>query len=594
MNGTARSGTKKSGKNNGGVLFGLLFLFGGLVPAYFATLQPLYLHLSSGEWIVVPARIENLTLHTSQGDSQTYSVHGAYSYYYQGRRYRSEQISFYSGNDNIGDYWQSLYQRLNTQRQSDTVSAWVNPQQPADAYLDRTLRYAMLAFGLVFLLVFGGVGSTILYLSLRRDPASAPAAAPGLRAESAGAVQAPAAAGIASTERHASSVMIGIGVVFLLISLPLAAVIRQALTQGEWAILLFLLFPVVGTGLLWSGWRARQLFRLIGRTPLFQDPNPGCSGGQAGGYFDLLQGQFRHPPRAQLRCCHRYSTGSGKNRTTHTDVLWQSEQPALLHGRRVYLQFDVPAGYPGSGQAEGYRGDIDWQLSCEGELQTAVRQRDGLQVVPFARSWTLWVEQGQASASWQPDEAERQYRREQQQQQVEESAAGQIGLQQSGHELVLHSRAGRHKGIGIGLLLAGLAFTAVGGGMVLVAGNEGGMLWAFPVLFTPVGLLLLGLGLKWLGSSLQTRIRRGEVQVQRSLFGRPGRQQQAPVSQAEQISLHSVMSATVNGRQTDYYSIRAETPAATLVLVEGIAGRDEALQIRQRILDALDTERFGR
>ena len=65
-----------------------------------------------------------------------------------------------------------------------------------------------------------------------------------------------------------------------------------------------------------------------------------------------------------------------------------------------WLVWDVPAELPATGKDARYKGRIEWQLSCSGELQLAGES------VKFSRQWTLPVISGTACCVWQPSAAE--------------------------------------------------------------------------------------------------------------------------------------------------------------------------------------------
>src|SRR5690606_41531240 len=68
-----------------------------------------------------------------------------------------------------GDYWEQLYRHLQRQQETGQATAWVNPDQPDEAVLDRSVRIPMLVFGGVFMLLFGGIGAGIMVWSWGDD-----------------------------------------------------------------------------------------------------------------------------------------------------------------------------------------------------------------------------------------------------------------------------------------------------------------------------------------------------------------------------------------------------------------------------------------
>ena len=374
------------------VFLGVFFVAG--IGAFIATaVVPAWYWLQASQWQAVPASIEVIDLVTHRGsDSTTYSVEGRYQYQAGGQNYVSHDISLYSGSDNIGSYWQDLYQRLQHQQSLGQVVAWVNPENPHQAVLDRSYRWPKLLFGLIFMGMFCGISGLIGWLLWRaQDQQKA------TQALVAGATT----AGISSDDKTAFVVLMGLGGVFIAFGLPVSGLaLSDGLPRGNYAVLLGLLFPAVGALVFYQGYGRLLQWRKVGPTPFFPDPLPGCAGGQVGGWFEMSRGHFTATPDAELRCVHVYSTGSGKHSTTHRDLLWHQKQ-ALINsdGRRWRALFDVPGSAPVS-NATGYRGSVHWELHCQGNLQLASGE-----VLAFSRQWTVPVDAGVAMSDWQPSSA---------------------------------------------------------------------------------------------------------------------------------------------------------------------------------------------
>ena len=149
-------------------LFGLVFLVSGLAAGYFSFGKMTIEYLSSSDWVLVPAQIESVELKINSGESTTYRVEATYGYDYEGQSYRSDKVSLSSGSDNVGTYWQDLNRELQTKQSNNTAQVWVDPDNPSNSLLDRTFRWAQVAFGSLFLLMFGGFGSVAVWYSLKK------------------------------------------------------------------------------------------------------------------------------------------------------------------------------------------------------------------------------------------------------------------------------------------------------------------------------------------------------------------------------------------------------------------------------------------
>lgn len=584
-----RKGTGRKGRLSG-IIFGAAFMLAGLLPIVFMTLTPALRWVSAQDWQPVTATIRHLQLESHRGeDSTTWSVSASYDYDYQGQRYHSDQVSLYRGSDNVGTYWQDLQARLARDMNAGRAVAWVNPLDPQQAVLDRTFRAGMLAFSLIFGLIFVAVGAGIiaamLYSQRRQQQQQSM-----IEQHLSGGASSRQTTGIASNSRSGGLFLLGFGALFFLIGAPVSGfALTEALPEGEYAALLVLIFPLAGAAIMAGGVQKLRKFRLIGPTPFFPDPMPGFSGGQTGGSFDLRRGHFRQPPQVRLVCLHVYSTGSGKNRSTHRDVLWHDQQPGLLEngGQRVRALFDVPAGQPVSGEQQGYRGTVTWEIQCEGELMLNNATTDGASI-RFSRCWEIPVVAGTGSASWQLPAAQREQRQQQKRQRAQQSAAEQIQQRPTAQGMLLTSAAGRHRSVALMFVLMGVIFAGAGVFLFIQASTEGGMLWLMTAVFSLPGSVLLLVGIVWAGRGLESEIRAGEVRMIRSLFGVRLYQRSARVTSAAQLQLRNSMTSTsADGRQTRYYRLLAVADGKTIPLAEGISGREAAEVLQQQVADQL-------
>ena len=433
-----------------------------------------------------------------------------------------------------------------------------------------------LVAGLVFMAMFCGISGLMLALLLfgHKKQLAEQAMLQGVRP----------VMGIASNNKAGYQAIIGMGTLLLLIGMPISYLaLSDELSKDNYAVLLVLIFPLAGGLLLWQGYNKLIRWQKIGKTPFFPEPFPGNAGGQVGGYFTLQHGRFVQMPQAELTCLHVYQSGSGKNRSTHRQPVW-SEKCSLSRSvdGKHWLVLDVPATVPATGKDDRYKGRIEWQLSCKGQLQAGSEQLE------FNRQWTVPVVAGDARCSWQPSAAERALQQQQRITTAFNDAAHQITQRVDGNNLHLVSKAGRHTGAALSLMLFGAIFTAAGVFLTHKALQEGGMLWLMALVFSSVGMLILLLGLFWLGRSLHAVVSAGEVRMLRFMFGIRLYQRQVSISRAEQLQVKQTMVSTSgDDERTEYYRLQAAANGKTLVLAEGIVGRDAAEALKQQVLDAL-------
>ncbi len=557
----------------GGYLFGGIFLAAGLAVMLFVAVIPIAKYIDSGSWDRVPATVLSSNLHSHRSDgSTTYSVSGTYRYRYRGVDYTSSQVSQYSGSDNFGDYWQQLYGRIDTARRNNrTVSAWVNPDAPHEAYLDRTFRWGSVIFGFTFGGVFALVGGGVMLLMRRGSKDAALVSETGF---------------YSSQEKSGHWFLVGFGAIFILLPSPAYLEIWKEVSRGDFAILLVLLFPLVGAGIAFAGWKMRQNYRFFGPTPLKMDPEPGQAGGQVGGQIHLGRPV---PDDASLSvwlsCVRFYYSGSGKDRKTRESILWQTEQRAYCVPRQagtdIQFCFDAPADQPATRERErslsGRQDWIRWRVSLEGQLE----RRE------LKRSWEIPVVAGSGASRYQLPESHSMADRRERELQAVESASEQIRVEQTGQGLYLESRPGRNLGIKLGMLLFGGIFAGVGTGLFIAAASEGVMLYFMGSIFGLIGYLIVFSSVYTLARGLQVWIRGSEIRVVRRWLGIPLYRREGRLLRAEQLVLKSGMSSTSNGRQTEYMTLQVEAEGKTLRLAEGIKGREVGEALREAVLRAL-------
>lgn len=144
------------------MIVGLIFLFGAIGwPLYdgwrMRSWQPVHAHLVEAE----------LLTRTSRG-GPTYGVHASYRYEFDGVQHTGRRAAIMSGTDNVTNFNLELGRRLEQILESGgRVTAYVNPERPQEAVLDRSVRGAVLGFRALFAVGFGGAGLGLMVWSMR-------------------------------------------------------------------------------------------------------------------------------------------------------------------------------------------------------------------------------------------------------------------------------------------------------------------------------------------------------------------------------------------------------------------------------------------
>lgn len=146
-------------------LFAMPFAAAGLGILLFMTAPMVYDWARMQAWHSVPAQVEAATLqsHKPSKGGTAHSIAIRYRYQVGGVEYTGSRASLTTRADNIGSFQEQLGHRLQgAERTGEPVTVWVNPAQPTESIVDRSLRPGLLALQLGLALAFGGFGGHLL------------------------------------------------------------------------------------------------------------------------------------------------------------------------------------------------------------------------------------------------------------------------------------------------------------------------------------------------------------------------------------------------------------------------------------------------
>jgi hypothetical protein len=330
----------------------------------------LYDAVQMTSWQQTPGTLISAKLsHTTSDNSTTYQAEARYRYRVNGVEYSGERVAIHSGSDNIGDFQQQLGRQLERlHRNQKPVPVYYNPSDPNQAVINRDIRWGMIGFYAIFIIMFGGSGLGLIIFGLRgKRVIDTPEAAekPWLaRPEWADNH-------ILSGARFGVYLFWVITIVWNLLSIPATIFVPDVWRKEGALALLILLFPMAGMGFLYWTVKKTLEWRRFGYTPLTMDPFPGAIGGDVGGEIELNQ-----PYASGLVCevslssIYSYVSGSGKNRSRSEEVRWQDSGYAQVEpagrGMRLRFRFSVPQGLSPSEEETGNY--FLWRLNIKAEL----------------------------------------------------------------------------------------------------------------------------------------------------------------------------------------------------------------------------------
>jgi hypothetical protein len=519
------------------------------------------------DWVRVEARLNRGGYETHSGDdSNTYEAFASYSYFYDGQQFDGERVALSEGGDNIGSYQEDLGIKLrNLASSGDSMLIFVDPTAPSDAIIDRSVRWGLIGFKSIFIIVFGGIGLGLL-IGIWRAPKQKDASLPEFQ-------DAPwllnknwQTATIKSTSKASMWGAWIFAAIWNLISAPLPFVLYEEIFEKQnYIASVGLLFPLVGIGLLiWAVRRTRE-WTSFGPAPVTLDPFPGSIGGHVGGTIDLnLPFDANNQFAVTLTNVHRYTSGSGKNRSQRETAVWQKNLIAHTDtgpkGTRLTFRFDVPEGCR---QSDIEKDDSYhmWRLNLSATLPGADLDRDyELPVYPTAtRSRFL--------SSIAVD------RSESMQRSVDDGAVREVvNLESTGNGKRMFFPMGRHFGAAIGGFLVGAIFVASGWFLIVGEGQT-----LFGSVFGGIGALVALACLYMMCNSLEVLQSDQEIRTVRRLFGIPIRRRAMRRDSFERFHKDSSLKTQSGNKHVIYYSVAAlDRLGNKLVLGEGFKGESEA------------------
>ena len=393
---------------------------------------------------------------------------------------------------------------------------------------------------------------------------------------------------ISSSEKSSYWILVIIGIIFFLFSTPVIFAIPEEVSRGNNGIFIALIFPLTGLALIFGGWKMRQKFLFFGPTPLTPSPIIGQVGGQVGGRIDLTQPWAKRNLSITLSCINTYTSGSGKNSSTHRDILWQEhdkphDQPNGA-GSKLEFCFDVPAGERTKETHRG-RGKVHWEVSIEGLVN----------FMEFKRSWKIPVEVGTQNSTIVIPRAHKEAAHSAKIKHAEASIEKQIQTNKTADGLDIISEQGRNKSMSWFMVLFGAIFTSVGCFLFYLAAQGEMMLWVMAPLFFSIGAGIFSFGIFLVGRKLECKIIDDQVYTRRSVFGRIIYTRQAKLTSPNQLILKTTMSSTTNGKQTDYMAVYAKVDIngpngsikKEIKLVEGIEGKGAGEAMERKLINML-------
>lgn len=365
----------------------------------------------------------------------------------------------------------------------------------------------------------------------------------------------------------------GFTIVWNLISLPIFIdtedLINKILREPETA--LVLLFPLVGIMLVFASINALKNWQKFGATPLVLDPFPGSISGHVGGFVqNRIPFDSNHQYKVSLTCFHSYMSGSGKNRSRKEKVIWQTEgvcfSEPVDQGTQISWRFSTPDELPESAPKKTSSYHV-WRVAIHCELPGT----------DYDRQFEIPVYKGQRYSETIKNGTEEYHRT------VDSAQDGIYEIAQiksiPGGLDIYYPLLKRPIG-GIMATVFGLLFA--GAGLFMSSADDVPLI--FPLTFTPIGILILLIGVWELGKSLKVKLDRDNLHTRRFFWKYPITSRSTPTNQVTRIELKEGSTVSNGRKKTVYYSLIAHTSnKKRIVIAERLNSKPEAKLLRETL-----------
>ena len=133
----------------------------------FSIIPTFYDVLRMSSWPSAQAELVLRSWTCRSSKSTTYLARARYSYQINGVYYTNDRVAISRRSDNIGSFQEDLGYRLEAAFAAKNHRNLVQPEDPQDTIINRSLRVGLLFFKLIFVVVFGGAGIGLLLFAWR-------------------------------------------------------------------------------------------------------------------------------------------------------------------------------------------------------------------------------------------------------------------------------------------------------------------------------------------------------------------------------------------------------------------------------------------
>lgn len=354
------------------IIFGAVFSIPAIIFLFWSIIPSIYDAAQMRSWQAASATLYSAELTSHRGKTTTYKANATYQFNVGKYVYKNDRVQISSGSDNVGNFQEKFGSKLERDYNNKSpITIYYNLDNPHDSIIHRNLRWELLFFELIFVAVFGFAGIGILlwgWFGHKTNTAPETLHQPWLS-------ELKWMDNKINSDSKSSVYLSAIFAIFWnLISMPMAIlfITDDNQKEGIMVTMIVMLFPIVGLGLVYWVFHNLKEWRTFGRTPLSLKPFPGEIGGDVAGKV-LFKHRLssEHDYSVTLTCVWQYTTGSGDNKRTSEDLIWQKEGTAKLKqvllknaNSELRFRFKVPEGLEESDTGQSSNRHI-WRLTLE-------------------------------------------------------------------------------------------------------------------------------------------------------------------------------------------------------------------------------------
>ena len=558
------------------VVYGCIIFIAGLIVGYLSFGSTTLKYFSSSDWVQVPANISSIVLKRHDNGKTRNSIKATYSYSYDGG-HQSNNVGFYTADSY--KYWEDLYTKLIEDQEKNSVQAWVNPNNPSEALLDRTIRWGYLVSGSIALLFLCGFGIALIWFGIKQEEQ--------LEKDKLKAI----ANGINSQEKTGFYGILLFSLPFIIGSLAIFffSLPDPHQYKGEYitVIILASILACIGCGVMGFAYIKRRRYKLIGPTPLFLDPTAGVIGGQVGGQFDIESWSPDAPIKVMLTCNRREKAG----KQTIDIPLWHNAMQGYLEqtveqnveqnnkGVRVSFLFNCPEGLPAS---DLHTGSIIWEVRAESDLELRPES------TKFKRSWIIPVEHGElVASSIEIPESFIHQQNEYKTQAAQSNVDDLLKFNQQGRFLTIENTSKLPSKPFLIALVIGLITLSTG----LFAPEN---VWWETYLFVLVGALVIYISLFFLGRGIDVKVdtEARVLYIKRKWFFFTLYKREIILFEPSQFSIEKTMLLANGKTPTQWYKVEVNNKDKKVLVAEAINGEETAQAFMNSIIENAFPQRF--